>query len=176
MKLLRFRKDGQQCIEPQLEEVGHLAQTRRAKQIWTRGDDARPADGAHSRRFDRSSRLSYYIGSPFAGESPNARHHARPPPRNKHAAAADFRRFAARATLFADPLRCAISASIGSAIEPIGPFSNYHWLLVVVMPFGPILLDLQGFYQSPLTKTRMEVIHPDPAGDDLSEHRRAAPA
>jgi exopolysaccharide biosynthesis polyprenyl glycosylphosphotransferase len=39
-------------------------------------------------------------------------------------------------------------------IDPIGPFAEYHWLLVVIMPFGPILLDLQGFYQSPLTKTK----------------------
>ena len=37
---------------------------------------------------------------------------------------------------------------------PIDPFRNYHWLLVVIMPFGPILLDLQGFYQSPLNKTK----------------------
>ena len=36
----------------------------------------------------------------------------------------------------------------------IDPFSNYHWLMVVVMAFAPILLDLQGFYDSPLTKTR----------------------
>lgn len=35
----------------------------------------------------------------------------------------------------------------------IDPFANYQWLLVVLMPFGPILLDLQGFYRSPLTKT-----------------------
>ncbi|HEX8680625.1 MAG TPA: sugar transferase, partial [Chthoniobacterales bacterium] len=35
----------------------------------------------------------------------------------------------------------------------IDPFSNYHWLIVVVMAFAPILLDLQGFYDSPLTKT-----------------------
>ncbi len=33
------------------------------------------------------------------------------------------------------------------------PFQNYQWLFVVLMPFGPILLDLQGFYQSPLNKT-----------------------
>ena len=39
-------------------------------------------------------------------------------------------------------------------LDSIGPFSEYHWLLVVIMPFGPILLDLQGFYQSPLTKTK----------------------
>ena len=36
----------------------------------------------------------------------------------------------------------------------IDPFTNYQWLLVVIMPFGPILLDLQGFYRSPLTKTK----------------------
>ncbi|PZR75241.1 MAG: sugar transferase, partial [Chthoniobacterales bacterium] len=33
------------------------------------------------------------------------------------------------------------------------PFQNYQWLFVVLMPFGPILLDLQGFYQSPLNKS-----------------------
>jgi exopolysaccharide biosynthesis polyprenyl glycosylphosphotransferase len=38
--------------------------------------------------------------------------------------------------------------------ESVDPFSNYHWLIVVVMVCGPILLDLQGFYQSPLTKTK----------------------
>lgn len=38
--------------------------------------------------------------------------------------------------------------------QAIEPFSNYQWLLVVIMPFGPILLDIQGFYQSPLTKTK----------------------
>ncbi|MDQ6861554.1 MAG: sugar transferase [Verrucomicrobiota bacterium] len=35
----------------------------------------------------------------------------------------------------------------------IDAFSNYHWLVVVVMAFGPILLDLQGFYEAPLSKT-----------------------
>ncbi|HEY0368129.1 MAG TPA: sugar transferase [Chthoniobacterales bacterium] len=35
----------------------------------------------------------------------------------------------------------------------IDPFSNYHWLVIVVMAFGPILLDLQGYYASPVTKT-----------------------
>jgi hypothetical protein len=35
----------------------------------------------------------------------------------------------------------------------IDPFQNYQWLLVVLMPFGPIILDLQGFYLSPLNKT-----------------------
>jgi exopolysaccharide biosynthesis polyprenyl glycosylphosphotransferase len=36
----------------------------------------------------------------------------------------------------------------------IDPFRNYSWLLIVVMLFGPILLDVQGFYQSPLDKTK----------------------
>lgn len=36
---------------------------------------------------------------------------------------------------------------------PIDPFENYQWLLIVLMPFGPIILDLQGFYQSPFNKT-----------------------
>ncbi len=35
----------------------------------------------------------------------------------------------------------------------IDPFRNYQWLIVVIMPFGPILLDLQGYYQTPLNKT-----------------------
>ncbi len=41
--------------------------------------------------------------------------------------------------------------NLDKSIDPLG---NYQWLLVVIMPFGPILLDLQGFYQSPLTKTK----------------------
>ena len=38
--------------------------------------------------------------------------------------------------------------------KQVDPLTNYQWLLVVIMPFGPILLDLQGFYQSPLSKTK----------------------
>ncbi len=40
----------------------------------------------------------------------------------------------------------------------VDPQKNYAWLLVVIMPFGPILLDLQGFYQSPLNKTQWKSI------------------
>ena len=35
----------------------------------------------------------------------------------------------------------------------VDPFRNYQWFFVVIMPFGPIMLDLQGFYQSPLKKS-----------------------
>ena len=30
--------------------------------------------------------------------------------------------------------------------KQIGPFSEFQWLLFVIMPFGPILLELQGYY------------------------------
>jgi exopolysaccharide biosynthesis polyprenyl glycosylphosphotransferase len=42
--------------------------------------------------------------------------------------------------------------------KTIDPQHNYAWLLVVIMPFGPILLDLQGFYQSPVNKTQWKSI------------------
>src|SRR5438270_8005040 len=42
--------------------------------------------------------------------------------------------------------------------DSVDQFSNYHWLFIVIMPFGPILLDLQGFYQSPLNKTKWRSI------------------
>lgn len=37
--------------------------------------------------------------------------------------------------------------------QTVDRFGNYSWLLIVVMLFGPILLDLQGFYNSPIDKT-----------------------
>ena len=35
----------------------------------------------------------------------------------------------------------------------IGPFTEFQWLLFVIMPFGPIILEMQGFYVHPLQKT-----------------------
>ena len=37
--------------------------------------------------------------------------------------------------------------------KPIGPFADFQWLLFVILPFGPIVLELQGFYTHPLQKT-----------------------
>jgi len=37
--------------------------------------------------------------------------------------------------------------------KPIGPFADFQWLLFVILPFGPIVLELQGFYTNPLAKT-----------------------
>lgn len=36
--------------------------------------------------------------------------------------------------------------------RPIPPFNEFRWLLFLIMPFGPIALELQGFYNSPLQK------------------------
>lgn len=35
----------------------------------------------------------------------------------------------------------------------IGEFSQFVWMLAVIMPFGPFLLEIQGFYTYPLEKT-----------------------
>ncbi len=48
--------------------------------------------------------------------------------------------------------------------QPIGPFKDFQWLLFVIMPFGPISLELQGFYASPLQK---------PGGKSLTQIGRA---
>jgi exopolysaccharide biosynthesis polyprenyl glycosylphosphotransferase len=37
--------------------------------------------------------------------------------------------------------------------QPIQSFDLFQWLIFVVMPFGPIILELQGFYSHPLQKT-----------------------
>ncbi len=35
----------------------------------------------------------------------------------------------------------------------IQPFENYAWTLVALLPFAPLILEWQGFYQSPLLKS-----------------------
>ncbi len=37
--------------------------------------------------------------------------------------------------------------------SPIPEFSEFRWLLFVIMPFGPLILEMQGFYAHPLQKT-----------------------
>ena len=49
--------------------------------------------------------------------------------------------------------------------KPIAPFSAFQWLLFVILPFGPIILELQGFYNHPFQK---------PAGKSLMQLGRAA--
>jgi len=43
--------------------------------------------------------------------------------------------------------------NLGNTVDPQRNW-NYWWLLFVIMLFGPLFLDLQGFYQSPLNKTQ----------------------
>ncbi|MBV9657416.1 MAG: sugar transferase [Verrucomicrobia bacterium] len=37
--------------------------------------------------------------------------------------------------------------------EPIPPFDHFRWMIWVIMPAGPLLLEAQGFYQHTLRKT-----------------------
>ncbi len=39
------------------------------------------------------------------------------------------------------------------SMNEIGSFSDNQWLIFVTMPFGPILLEMQGFYSNPLQKS-----------------------
>ena len=38
-------------------------------------------------------------------------------------------------------------------LDSIGAFSDHQWMVFILMPFGPILLELQGYYSNPLQKT-----------------------
>jgi FlaA1/EpsC-like NDP-sugar epimerase len=37
--------------------------------------------------------------------------------------------------------------------ETVGPFTEFHWMIPVIIPFGLIALELQGFYSTPQQKT-----------------------
>jgi exopolysaccharide biosynthesis polyprenyl glycosylphosphotransferase len=37
--------------------------------------------------------------------------------------------------------------------RPIGGFNEFRWMLFIIMPFGPIILDMQGYYSFVLQKT-----------------------
>lgn len=49
--------------------------------------------------------------------------------------------------------------------KPIGDFSNFVWMIPVIIPVGPIALEMQGFYTSPYQKT---------VGKSLGQMARAA--
>lgn len=42
---------------------------------------------------------------------------------------------------------------IFDTLGTIPPFVEFYWMLAILMPFGPFLLELQGFYNHPLEKT-----------------------
>jgi len=37
--------------------------------------------------------------------------------------------------------------------RPIAEFNEFRWMLFIIMPGGPIILDMQGYYNHPLQKT-----------------------
>jgi exopolysaccharide biosynthesis polyprenyl glycosylphosphotransferase len=45
------------------------------------------------------------------------------------------------------------------ALNEIPAFDHFLWMLAVIMPFGPFLLELQGYYQHPLEKTVWKSLH-----------------
>ena len=44
-------------------------------------------------------------------------------------------------------------AKLGGSLG-IGPFENYAWLLLVIIPASPLLLEMHGFYSRPLIASR----------------------
>ena len=45
-----------------------------------------------------------------------------------------------------------------AASKEVDPLRNYYWLIFVVTLFGPILLEIQGFYQSPVNRTKWKTL------------------
>ena len=52
-------------------------------------------------------------------------------------------------------LHSTISIAVSELVDPL---QNYYWLAIVVVLFGPILLELQGFYQSPINRTKWKTL------------------
>ncbi len=46
----------------------------------------------------------------------------------------------------------------------IDDFSKFAWMLALIMPFGPLLLEMQGFYSYPLEKTTWKSLRQMAAG------------
>jgi exopolysaccharide biosynthesis polyprenyl glycosylphosphotransferase len=44
-------------------------------------------------------------------------------------------------------------AELFPALPQIDPFPAFAWLIVIIVPFGPLFLDLNGFYKFPLQKS-----------------------
>src|SRR5439155_27132737 len=38
--------------------------------------------------------------------------------------------------------------------DPIDPFERFNWLLLIVIPAGPLTLEAQGFYRRPYSAPR----------------------
>src|SRR4051812_21697092 len=58
-------------------------------------------------------------------------------------------------TAYALRLHSSISVAESDLVDPL---RNYYWLAFAVVLFGPILLELQGFYQSPINRTKWKTL------------------
>jgi exopolysaccharide biosynthesis polyprenyl glycosylphosphotransferase len=56
---------------------------------------------------------------------------------------------------YAVRLHSNISIAVSKEVDPL---PNYYWLVIVVTLFGPILLEIQGFYQSPVNRTKWKTL------------------
>ena len=45
-----------------------------------------------------------------------------------------------------------VSSTTWFGIEAIPAFKDFYWMILMIMPCGPLLLELQGFYEHPLQK------------------------
>lgn len=45
------------------------------------------------------------------------------------------------------------------ALPEVPPFTYFLWMLAIIIPFGPFLMELQGYYQYPLEKTVWKSLH-----------------
>lgn len=55
----------------------------------------------------------------------------------------------------AHQVRAASGIEIFGGTAQIQPFEDYFWLLILVFPFSPLILQAQGFYGRPLMASRM---------------------
>ena len=47
------------------------------------------------------------------------------------------------------------STQISLNLKEIAPFTDFVWIMAIIVPFTPLVLEFQGYYHSPLQKTLM---------------------
>lgn len=151
--MFRLWGQGMERIETKFEQIRRLAEAGRALQIGE-GSDHSHETRARLLCFDRSPRCHIFVVHHLLVQvtGPDIML-ARKQELNTQVQQI-FDAVLLALALFTAHLLRLYSTQWFHLEKTIDPFINYQWLLVVIMPFGPILLDLQGFYQAPLTKTK----------------------
>lgn len=145
---------GGEAIQTELEKIWRPAQSRGANEIAWGGEDANET-AEWAGRFDRErqSHILWFATCSFRANLKADTMLARRQELNTQVQQI-LDAFILAASLFGAHALRYYGTDWFDWEKGIDPFTNYQWLLIVIMPFGPILLDLQGFYQSPLTKTK----------------------